>query len=245
MTYGVLVNYIGYGSFFETDINGQVLGEFKVGETAFGFAASRSFGRFRLGAHLKGIYSSAAEFNSFGIAADLGASWHNPEKLMNAGLVIKNLGVQLNTYRDGNREELPFDIQLGFTKRLAHVPFRFSFQANNLYRWDIRYDDPRVFVSSSIPGAESNDGNQNVFFDNLFRHLIFGGELYLGRAITLRTGFNFQRRQDLSLVAKNGLTGFSFGGSLNIRRFQFDYGFSSYHVAGGAHHFTITTALRN
>lgn len=243
MTFGVLVNYISYGTFVETDVTGQVLGEFKGGDTAFGFAASRAFGRYRLGAQLKGIYSSIAEFNSFGVAADIGASWHNPEKLMNAGLVLKNVGLQLKPYREGNREQLPFDIQIGFTKRLAHVPFRISFQANNLYRWDIRYDDPRVVNNSSIFGAEANEGGQNDFFDNLFRHLIFGGELYLGRAISLRTGFNFNRRQDLSLVQKNGLTGFSFGGSLNIRRFQFDYGFSSYHVAGGAHHFTLSTAL--
>jgi len=243
MTFGLLINYISNGTFVETDANGQILGEFKGGETAFGFAAGRQFGRFRLGAHLKGVYSSTAEFRSYGILADIGATWHNPEKLMDAGLVFKNIGYQLKPYREDNREDLPFDIQIGFAKRLAPVPFRISFQANNLYRWDIRYDDPRVVISTSIPGAEPNDANQSVFFDNLFRHMIFGGELYLGRNISLRAGFKFLRRQELSLVTKNGLTGFSFGGSLNIRRFQFDYGFSSYHVAGGAHHFTITTAL--
>ena len=244
MSYAVLVNYISYGSFVETDFTGQVLGEFRGGETAFGFAASRAFGRFRVGAQVKGIYSGIAEFRSYGLAADIGASWSNPEKLMNAGLVIKNAGLQLKTFRDGNRESLPFDIQIGFSKRLAHVPFRFSFQANNLYRWDIRFDDPRVVTTVTIPGAEPTDANDNAFVDNLFRHLIFGGELYLGKLISLRSGFNFQRRQDLSLVNRNGLTGFSFGGSLNIRRFQFDYGFSSFSVAGGAHHFTLTTDLR-
>lgn len=244
MTFGVLMNYISYGTFTETDNTGQILGEFKGGETVLGFAASRSFGRYRVGAQLKGIYSSIAEFSSYGLAADIGVSWSNPEKLINAGLVIKNLGAQLKPYREGNREALPFDIQIGLTKRLAHVPFRFSFQANNLYRWDIRYDDPRVVDTSAFAGAESANGNDNAFFDNLFRHIIFGGELYLGKLISLRTGFDFQRRQELALLQKNGLTGFSFGGSLNIRRLQFDYGFSSYHVAGGAHHFTITTALK-
>jgi len=238
---GVNVTYIDYGDFIEANQTGQITGEFGGGETAISFGGSRLLGKTRLGVNLKGIFSSIAGFQSTGFATDIGASWTRKEKRRTIGFVVKNLGYQLSPFVEGNQEDLPFDIQLGFTKRLAHVPFRFSFQANNLYRWKLRPDE--VIDSTSGIFDTNAASDTEIFFDNLFRHFIFGGELYFGKAVSLRFGYNHRRRQELALQTKNGLTGFSFGGSINIRRFQFDYGFSSYHVAGGSHHFTVSTQL--
>ncbi|MFN5885727.1 MAG: hypothetical protein ACK445_10335, partial [Bacteroidota bacterium] len=42
------------------------------------------------------------------------------------------LGTQIKTYRAGNNETLPFNLQVGVSKKFAHAPFRFSLVAHNL-----------------------------------------------------------------------------------------------------------------
>jgi hypothetical protein len=56
--------------------------------------------------------------------------------------MFKNVGTQFKTYTPGIKEPLPFDIQAGVSKKLTHTPFLFSLVLHDLYRWDIRYDDP-------------------------------------------------------------------------------------------------------
>ena len=49
------------------------------------------------------------------MAADLSATYHKPEKAWGLALVIKNVGGQLTAYAD-TKENIPFEIQLGFSK---------------------------------------------------------------------------------------------------------------------------------
>ena len=97
-----------------------------------------------------------------------------------------------------------------------------------------------------LPGEELPGNNENPFLDNLFRHLVFNGELFIGseEQVKLRLGYNHLRNKELTIENFRTLAGFSFGFGIKINRFYLDYGFGRYHVGGAANHFTISTNIR-
>ena len=240
-TAGIHLQYINYGEFDQTDATGQIIGSFAGGEYALNIGLGQQKGRWSYGTNLKIIQSAIAGYNSFGLAADIGGTYYNKESNFVASLVVKNLGRQLTTYTPENIEPMPFDVQLGVSKRLKHLPFRYSITAHNLHRWDIRYEDPNQNETNALFGDDTLQ--QKYIGDKIFRHLVFGGEFYFGKNVNVRLGYNHLRRQELRLQNRGGLTGFSFGAAIHIKRFRIEYGRANYHLAGGAHHLTVAINL--
>ncbi len=240
-TFGIAMQYVAYGNFALTDPSGQVQGDFSGGEYALILGGARQWNYFSYGANVKLISSNFESYRSWGLATDFGVSYYHPEKELGLALVAKNIGTQFSAYtNNGEKESLPIDVQLGFTKRLKYLPLRLSITAHHLHQWDIRYDDPNQQTTNFL-GEEEDTGNHT--FDKVFRHLNFAGELYLGKALRLRFGYNHLRRQELGVESRRSLAGISFGGGIHIKRFHIDYGRAVYHVAGGTHHFSISTKL--
>ena len=240
------INYINYGEFIRADEFGQQQGTFDTRETAFVVGASKMFqDRLRIGMNLKMITSRFDAYSSFGMAADLGIYYHNPEKTYSLAAVIKSAGTQFSTY-NGTRENLPLDIQIGFSKRLKHLPFRFSIIAHNLQQWDIRYDDPDQQQEIGLFGEVQEESSFSQGIDNFFRHFIFNGEFLLGKNenMRLRFGYNHLRRKELSVSEFRSLGGFSLGFGFKIKKFRIDYGVGYYHLAGGVNHLSLSTNLQ-
>ncbi|MBP6812148.1 MAG: hypothetical protein KA138_11545, partial [Saprospiraceae bacterium] len=164
-----------------------------------------------------------------------------------AGLVIRNAGTQLSTYAD-IKETLPFDIQLGVSKRLKHLPFRFSVIAHHLHEWDIRYNDPNLQGDEVLlfGDEQPKESRATAVIDNFFRHLIFNGEFLLGKneGLRIRLGYNHLLKRELSVSNYRSLAGFSGGLGVKISRFRVDFGYGAYHLAGGVAHLGIGTNLR-
>ncbi len=236
------IHYVDYGTFDRTDELGENMGTFRASEYALNLVYSRSIidSMLTAGINLKPIFSSFEQYNSLGIAVDAGVTYHNPGTLTTLGLVAKNMGVQLTTYT-GVREKLPFEIQAGITQGLAHAPFRFSITYQNLERWDLTYvksdniNDPL--------GEDIKKSGFDVFGDKLMRHLVYGVEFLIGENFHADLGYNYKRRKEMSVAAKPGMVGFSWGFGFRISKFHIAYGRSSYHLAGGTNHFSLTTNL--
>lgn len=248
-TFHLGLQYFKTGDMQAYDEFEQPLGTVKANEYVLTVGGARSlYDRMAVGFNLKVISSRLAEYNSMGVAGDLAAFYQIPESNFSATLVLRNMGVQFDPYNAGDREKLPFEIQAGIARRLNHLPFRFSVIAHQLQQWNIRYDDPNsTDVENPLLGgldqqAESSFAQE---VDNFFRHLIFNGELLLGKYETfvLRFGYNHLRRQEMRLGALRSLAGFSVGFGFNIRSLRIDFGHSFYHLAGGTTHFSFSTNL--
>ena len=242
------IQYISYGDFVQADEFGNATGEFNANEFGINIGASKQvFDRLRVGANLKLITSQLESYNSLGLAADLGAHYQDTSGRTTFGLVIKNVGTQLTTFREDNREDLPFDIQFGITKRLKHLPFRIGLTIHNLHRGNIVFDDPNAVEPTSLFGNEEIGENEvGLFVDNLFRHTIFNGEFLLGKKenFNIRFGYNHFRRRELTVsTASRSLSGFSLGFGFKVKRFKISYGHQFYAIAGGNNHLGITTKL--
>lgn len=240
------VQFMQYGKFQRADQFGNRTGEFKASEQAFTVGASKEFAKgLSAGMNLRLINSNLESFNSFGMAFDIGAAYNNPERRMSAGITFRNVGFQISAY-DEIRETVPLDIQIGFAKRLKHLPFRFSVIAHTLNRWNLRYDSPLDEEETILVGQDDQGPSSfSMGMDNFFRHFIFSGEFLIGKteAVKLRLAYNHQRRKELTIGSLRSLAGFSAGVGIKIKQFGIDYGFGAYHIAGSTHHVGISTHI--
>lgn len=245
-TFGAGIQYIAYGKFNSTDLNGNSLGEFKAGEYAVNLSAARAINKIQYGGSLKIITSSLESYSSFGLAMDFGGLYIDTSKFFTAGIVIKNLGGQIKPYIPGQHEPLPFEIQVGITKRLEHLPFRLSVMLHNLQQPDIRYNDPNKIEENGLFGNDTlNKSEKKYTLDKMARHVILGGEFLLGKNMRVRFGYNHMRRQELSIESRRGMIGFTFGAGIRISKFRIDYSVARYHLAGSSHQFSLSTNLED
>lgn len=111
--YGISANYHTYGKFTETDIQGNVLGEFSGGNIVFnGSYARKMTALISAGATVKFIYEKVHDFSATGLAVDLGARYTSDRERYFAGLAIQNVGVQLSSM-GSEKEGLPTVVRLG------------------------------------------------------------------------------------------------------------------------------------
>jgi hypothetical protein len=242
-TYLASMHYASYGQIFNTDEFDNINGTFKPSDYALTVGGGYQFNRaFSFGASFKAIYSDYYLYHAFGLAMDFSATYYDTLKNFTATFLFRNAGMQLKNYIKGNREPLPAEAIIGFSKKLTHTPLRFNVTYRHLERFDLSYDDPY-----DVGDVDPVTGEQQVktpgFFNKFSRHFILGAEILLTRNFHIRGAYNFQRRREMTVDTRGGTVGFSMGVGLKISKFIISYGRGNYHLAGGANHFSITTNL--
>lgn len=242
-TFMVNMHFANYGSFPETDITGQTLGTFHAADynlnVGWGYRMNKLFS---VGAGLKSIYSNYYTVNSFGLGTDLAATMFDSSSQVTAALVARNIGVQLKSYTEGDKEALPVEVDVAVSKRLVHTPLRFNLTYRHLEKFDLAYTDPNDASQVDALTGETQLATYS-FFNKFSRHVILAAEILLTKNFHLRAAYNFQRRQELSVDGSPGTVGISWGFGIKISKFIISYGNASYHLAGSANHFSIATKL--
>lgn len=215
------VQYLNYGNMTQTDAVGNILGSFQPRDYVIQLGCSKQYHeRWWYGMNAKFIGSNYGQYQSIGFGFDVGLAYHNEESEFQTSILVKNMGTQLKTY-DGlqPKEELPFDLQLGITKRLAKAPFQFSITAHHLHRWNILYNDTTF---NQLETNDQNGGNTGV--QKFFSHLVFSTEIFLNEKIQINAGLNLLRRQSLNAYnLTNGLNGFTLGFGLLLDKLHLHY----------------------
>lgn len=245
-TWAATMQYIDYGRFEYADASGDREGEFTGSE----LAATVGWGReltplFNVGANLKLIYSGLESYTSYGVAVDVAGTYYDEAKDLTASVILKNVGMELARNYEGERSPVPFEIQAGVSKKLEHLPFRYSIILTHLEYWQMRYFDP--FDPSNrvdpISGEVNEKSTMAKIGDEALRHVVIGGELTPAKFLSLRVSYNYQRRQEMKIYDAKGMIGWSWGVGLQISKFRFSYARSAFHVAGSPNYITISTNL--
>lgn len=245
-TYTASFQYGSYGSFTYADETGTTGGEFNASDLAFNIGWARALdSSFSIGANLKFIYSSLESYNSYGLGVDVAGTYQAPRSGLTFSLIGRNIGTQLKPYVSGQNETLPFELQFGLSNKLKHLPFRYSLLLTNLQKWDLTYDDPNDPDQQYDPITNEpiEESGASQFFDKALRHVVIGGEFLPFKSISIRMGYNYQRRQELGVSSRMSTVGFSWGLGVKISKFQFNYARSAYHLAGSPNFISITTNL--
>jgi hypothetical protein len=240
-TVGGGILYRLYGAFERTDAAGNSLGRFSASEYSMHGGGSWRSDKISYGANLKLLYSQLENYWSLGAAVDLAATYADTASQFTASIVFQNAGFQLKPYTNGNQELLPFDIQIGVSKRLKYLPLQLSVTIHDLHRPDIRYDDPNAVDNTQIFFGEEEEGERKYIADKIFSHIAFSGEFFFGPSFRVRLGYDHQRRSELGVDTRQGISGFSAGFGLRIRRFHIDYAHAVHHIGGRNNMITLTT----
>ena len=245
-TFAFGIQYINYGDFVKTAENGDVIGNFHAGEYNLQVSYARKYHNFSFGGSLKLINSTLEIYNSFGVAADVAATYYSKDSLVTVCGVISNFGTQLKTYRPDNYESLPLNVQIGISKKLAKAPFRFSFIANHLeIPGGLMYQNPNK------PGLTKDLVTGQIQLENIgfgqqvLSHFNFSAELILSKNFYLAFGYNYLRRWELQLAQNGGFSGYSWGFGVKISKFQLAYAYTGYSVGYGTNHFSFIFNLND
>ena len=218
-TWALEAQYVDYGTMKHTTVDNEVLGDVSAKDIAVGGTFTYTLSdKIAGGVTAKFVSSSLAGYNSIGVAVDLGVNYLNPDLGLSLSAVARNLGGQLKAYED-DFEKLPFDLQLGVSKRLGESPLRFSVTMTRLHDWD----------------------------DKLINHFIFGAEAFLSDNIWLGGGINPRRSDDMKISdgeseSSHG-AGFSLGGGLQLDRFKLQVAYGKYHVSASSLIINVTYTI--
>ena len=218
-TWALEAQYVDYGTMKHTTVDNEVLGDVSAKDIAVGGTFTYTLSdKIAGGVTAKFVSSSLAGYNSIGVAVDLGVNYLNPDLGLSLSAVARNLGGQLKAYED-DFEKLPFDLQLGMSKRLGESPLRFSVTMTRLHDWD----------------------------DKFINHFIFGAEAFLSDNIWLGGGINPRRSDDMKISdgeseSSHG-AGFSLGGGLQLDRFKLQVAYGKYHVSASSLIINVTYTI--
>lgn len=202
--------FIDYGKMKETDENNIQTGEFSAKDISIaGYFSYMLTDRLAGGITAKFITSYIGDYNSIAMGVDLGLNYYDPEKEWSVSLVAKNLGGQMKAY-DDQYDRMPIDIQLGASKRFAHMPFRISATLVDLNHLDYKF----------------------------INHLVAGVDIIISPKIWVGAGYNFRRANEMKITETDGESshgaGLSFGAGINLERFKLNLAYGKYHVSSSS-----------
>lgn len=224
----VFARYVDYGEFDGYTADNIFTGTFRAMDIELGVMYSYLFSeRWSGGVSGKFIYSQYESLNSLAIGVDLGINYYNPDTEFSASLTFKNLGGQVMTFEE-KHEIMPIDIQLGFTKRLAHAPILLSATLVDLHRW-------RATDFYNADGSSDNIG------ELIMKHIILGADFMIGKNFYASLGYNYRVSRELS--TGKGFTGITLGAGLHIKKVKFGASFGQLHVSASSLLFNIAYSL--
>ena len=216
-SWGVGVQFMGYGSMKETTVEGIEMGDFSALDMCISGGYSYVLTEYLSGgATGKFIYSKYGEFTSLALGVDLGLNAYNEDRDLSVSLVAANIGGQVKRFGD-HRESLPFDLRVGITKRLSGAPLQFSFTMTDLTRWSSSdYYSPSGTVS---------------FGRKLTNHFIVGVDVIPMKQFYLSAGFNFRRAFEMKAAGSSHGAGLCFGAGLTLKKVKVGLSYAKYHVS--------------
>jgi len=236
------VTYVNYGSFDGYDEQGNPTNSFSGGEVALsiGHARNIAFTNFHLGGNIKFISSTLEQYSSFGIALDLGVMYVYEDWDLNISMVGRNIGTQITAFNEVY-EPLPFELIAGISQTLMNVPIRWHLTLENMQVWNITFSNSNRDETDLEGNVTTEDIN---FVDDVFRHMIFGIELFPESGFNLRLGYNVRRAQELRIIEKRAFAGLSAGFSIKFNKLRVSYTYAKYSSAAASSYFGLNINLQ-
>ncbi len=213
-------SFVDYGKMKETDENNIQTGEFSAKDISIaGYFSYLLTDRLSGGVSAKFITSYIADYNSIAVSVDLGLNYYDPDREWSLSFVLKNLGGEVKAYND-DYNRLPFDMQIGASKRFTNTPLR-------LHATLVDLNHPHYKV---------------------INHLVVGADALLTDNFWIGMGYNFRRANEMKLASSDGKSsthgaGLSFGAGLALSRFKASASWSKYHVSSSSIIMSIAYSL--
>jgi len=212
--YAVTASYTSNGTFERTDNDGNVIGTFSASDLALAASFARELDTLiSYGFTVKFLYGNVDDQTTSAIAVDAAMLFRLPAARTNIGISLLNAGAQLSTY-DGQSDDLPIDLRIGLNHRLRGLPLLINFSLNHL-------------------------ADEVESFGDRFLNFSIGGELYLGKYVQARLGYDNATRNLSGVNVATQLTGLSGGIGVKHTSTNIDYSLSSLGASAFLHRISV------
>lgn len=208
--------YMSYGDIPRTDESGFENGNFTASDVAVGGGYAYQFEEdWTIGGGINFITSKIDTYSSSAISGNFGVTYHNKKNKEVLSVVARNFGYQFKSF-NGTRENLPFRVDLGYTRILKVIPLAITITAHDLQQFDIS-------SQYNVNGQEINVGRK------IADHFSVGAELFPEKGFNIRLGYNVKRGNELAVADQRNFSGLSAGFGIKISKFRVDYAHVRYH----------------
>jgi len=222
-----------YGTMDGYDASGNKTGNVSANDFALSLTYSRYINKyFSVGATLKPVLNCYADYTSFSLGADIGATFHDSASMVNLALVVQNFGGRLVSPTDVTlaSEWMPINVVIGLSKRLKKAPLVFHLTLQNLQKWNYNYQTYNI---------EGNDGKESVGM-MIGRKFIIGMDVMpVSEKYWVSLSYNFDRGLTLSNPVVLSVAGLSLGVGAKLYMFQLGVGVAFYSSAAITGHFSL------
>jgi hypothetical protein len=217
-SFAATMSYASFGEFVGRDALGNTNGSsFSPRNVSVGFNYSNMVDtNFYYGAGLNFVNATFADGGTSAVTLNAGAIYRIPKARTNIGLSVLHLGTQLSKINIS--EPLPLDVRLGVNHRLRGLPLLVNVSFNRL--------------------AEDQ---QSVL--ERFKNFSLGGELYIGKVLEIRLGYDNTLRNATNFETQARMAGLSAGVGIKVKDIMIDYGFVSLSSALMLHRFSVNLGI--
>lgn len=225
------------------DETGLPIGEFNATDYVFKISNAQKLNEnLRIGGSVIFLYSAYERYVATAFGLDAAVLYSKKEKNIDAGLVIRNLGYNAIPY-DEIRTGLPFEIMVSASKKLEHNPLRLTIIGRNLQKWDLTYQENLNENQEIDLSTGEVIKKEATFLEKGMRHIGLSAEFLFSENFHLIFAYNHQRRKEMALSVRGGFTGFSWGLSINVRKYQITFANGGYFLGKNAKYFSIQKKL--
>lgn len=236
--------YVSYGNMPHTLPTGEQVGTFSAGDiiASVGYAQKRDE-VVSYGVNLNFAFSSLETYQAFGASLDFSGTLNFADKNTVVTALVRNVGTQFSGFVTDNREPIRPNPMVAVSHKLEHAPFRVGMVAQHLNRWDIAFYDPNAKPTIDPFTNELIQPEQPNIIGKAMHHLVFHAEALFGKNFALRAAFNYKQREEMKVMNRYGMSGFSLGMSIHVKKFQLQYGFNAVSAAGFNNMMTLSTNI--
>lgn len=222
--------YMDYGKMPRTDEAANINGDFTAMDAAFGLGYAYQFeDEWTIGGKVDFVTSKIDSYTSMAVIGSAGVTYHFGQTNETLSIMARNFGYQIKPY-NGVREDLPFRVDLGYTKIMDDFPLALSLTLHDLQKFNI--------------SQETNINGQKVGFGRkVLDHFSVGVEIFPQQSFNLRFGYNIKRGNELAVLDQRSFAGLSAGFGIKISFFRFDFAHVRYHNSSNTNMFGLTLDL--
>lgn len=216
--WGASAAFTSFGSFTRSDAVGNAIGTFGAASVALQASyANQLDTNAYYGVTLGYTQTTIDRLAASALVASIGILYQLPQIRTAIGGSVRFLGVQLASM-NGESAALPTDVRVGISHRLRGLPLLVNFSLTRLV-----------------------EQRQNI--GQRFRNFVLGGELYLGKLVQLRLGYDNGIRSSQSTQTVAFLTGFSLGAGVVLTNLTLDYTMTTLSGPAVVHRLSCSLAL--
>ncbi|NNF02909.1 MAG: PorV/PorQ family protein, partial [Rhodothermales bacterium] len=177
------IRYMSYGDIERADESGNRLGSFSASDVAMTAGLSRRAGNHvRYGGALSYLRSSIDAEAASALVLDAGVVYRADSSRMTFAASVHNLGATISSI-GARSDALPFDVRLGVSRKLEHLPLLLSIGAYRLDDLDGGPDDASTL-------------------ENMLYHANLGAEFQFSDSFQIRFGYSQRRHDELKIKTR-------------------------------------------